>query len=68
MEESAYPLARETRAWYCPGMNFVAVKDHSLWFHVEIPLVVEKSVAARATALSFTRTSKVFVVNFISSY
>jgi len=49
-------------------MNFVAVKDHSLWFQVEIPLVVEKSVAARATALSFTRTSKVFVVNFMSSY
>jgi hypothetical protein len=29
-------------------MNFVAVNDQSFWFHVEIPLVVEKSVWARA--------------------
>jgi hypothetical protein len=29
-------------------MNLVAVNDHSLWFQVESPLVVEKSVWARA--------------------
>jgi hypothetical protein len=33
-------------------MNFVAVNDQSFWLHVEMPLVVEKSVWARAGPLS----------------
>ena len=47
-----HPFASETRDWYWPGMNLVAVNDQSCWFHVEMPLVVEKSVWASAGQLS----------------
>jgi hypothetical protein len=38
-------------------MNFVAVNDQSVWFQVEIPLVVEKSVSARAGQHSSSRAT-----------
>lgn len=48
----AHPFANDTRAWYWPGMYFDAVNDQSLWSQVEMPLVVEKSVAARTGTAS----------------
>ena len=38
-------------------MKVVAVKDHSVPFQVEIPLAVEKSVAARAWKLRNSPTT-----------